>query len=83
MEADWFLVNNHMALEMILGMFTGTPDLKNKLILIDSQWLVKINGATIFFMEKLRNKFLRGQFWPCLTFAPLSVPSGMAQNPDF
>ena len=60
-----------------------TPDYKNKLILIDSQWLVKTNGATFFFLEKLGNKFLLGQFWPCLSFVSLSVPSGMALGPDF
>ena len=49
----------------------ATPGYKNKFILIDSQWLVKTNGATFIFIEKLGNKFLPGQFWPCLSFSVL------------
>ena len=49
----------------------GTPGYKHKLILIDSQWLVKTNGATFIFIEKLGNKSLPGQFWPCLSFSAL------------
>ena len=60
-----------------------TPGYKNKFILIDSQWLVKTNGATFIFIGKLGNKFLPGQFWLCLSFASLSVTSGLAPSPDF
>ena len=41
------------------------------------------NGSTLIFIEKLGNKFLPGQFWPCLYFASLSVPSGLALSSDF
>ena len=61
----------------------GTPGYENKLLFIDYHWLVKTNGATFIFERKLCNKFLRGQYWPCLSFASLSVPSGMAISPDF
>ena len=61
----------------------GTPGYKNKLIWIDSQWLVKTNGAIVFFIGKLRRKFLPDQFWSCLSFASLSVPSGIALSPAF
>ena len=59
------------------------PGNKYKLIFIHCQWLVKTNGVTSIFIEKLGNTFLPGQFWPCLCFASLSVPSGMGQSPDF
>ena len=42
-----------------------------------------MNGAPFIFIEKLGNEVLPGQFWPCLSFASLSVPSGMALSPDF
>ena len=61
----------------------GTLGYENKLFIIDSQWLMKTNGATFIFTGKLGNEFLRGQFWNCLSFASLSVPSGMALSPDF
>ena len=61
----------------------GTPGHKNKLILIDSRWLVKTNSATSIFIGKLGNTFMPGQFWPCLSFASLSGPSSMALSPDF
>ena len=55
--------------------FEGTPGYKNKLILIDCQWLVKTNGATFIFIEKLDNKFLPGQFLAlplfCLSFSAI------------
>ena len=35
------------------------------------------------FVRKSGNQFLTVQFWPCLPFASLSVPSGMALSPDF
>ena len=44
---------------------------------------MKTNGAIFIFKEKLGNKFLPGQFWPCPSFASLSVPSDMALSPDF
>ena len=44
---------------------------------------METNGATCIFIEKLGNTFLPGPFWPCLSFASLSVPSGMALSPDF
>ena len=68
---------------LIQAAIKGTPGYENKLIFIDSQLLLKTKGATFNFMEKLGNRFLPGQFWPCLSFASLSVPSGMAQSPDF
>ena len=52
------------------------------LILFDCQWLVKMNGANFIFIRKFGNKFLPGQFWPGLSFAFLSVPSGVAPSPD-
>ena len=51
--------------------FKGTPGYRNKLILFDSQWLVKTDGATFIFRGKLGHKFLPGQFWPCLSFSAL------------
>ena len=60
----------------------GTPGYKNKLILIDSQWLVKTNGATCIFIEKLVPKFLPVQFWPCLSFTALS-PNFLSCGPKF
>ena len=63
--------------EVIVDNLKGTPSYKNRLILIDSQWLVKTDGDTFIFKEKLGNKFLPGTFWPCLSSASLSVPSGM------
>ena len=42
-----------------------------------------MNGDTFMFVGKVGDKFLPGQFWPCLSFASLSVPSGMALSPDF
>ena len=62
--------------------FKGNPGYKNNFILIDSRWLVKTNGATFIFIGKLGNKILPVQFWSCLSFASLSVPSGMAQSLD-
>ena len=64
-----------------LHFFKGTAGCKNKFIFIDCQWLVKTNGATFVFIEHLSNKFLPGQFWPCLSFASLSVPSVMVLSP--
>ena len=49
----------------------GTQAYKNKWDLFNSQWWVKTNGATSIFIEKLGNKFLPGQFWPCLPFSAL------------
>ena len=46
----------------------GNPGYKNKLILIDSHWLVKTNVVSFIFIEKLGNTYLPGQFWPCLAF---------------
>ena len=40
----------------------GIPGYKYKLILIESQWFVKLNDATSILIEKLGNKFLPGQF---------------------
>ena len=60
-----------------------TPGYKNNSTLIESQLLVKTNSATFIFIGKLSNKFLPGQFWPCLSFASLSVPSCIALSPDF
>ena len=65
------------------GTIKGTPGYKNKLILIDCQWLVKTNGSIFNFIGKSGNKLLPGQFWLCLTFASLSVDSGIALSPDF
>ena len=44
---------------------------------------MKTNGATFNFIRKLGKKILPGQFWPCLSFDSLSVPSGMDLSPDF
>ena len=41
-----------------------TPGYRHKLILIDSQWLVKTNGATFIFIEKLGKKFCLASFGP-------------------
>ena len=72
----WFCQNNTYRIERSrIHFFKGTPGYKNKLILNDYQWLVKTNGATFIFIGKLGNKFLPGQFRPCLFFASLSVPS--------
>ena len=61
----------------------GTAGYINKGIFLDCQWSVKTNGATFIFRGTLGNEFLLGQFWPCLSFTSLSVPSGMAPSPDF
>ena len=61
----------------------GPQIMKTSWFPIDCKWLVKLNGATFIFIGKLGNKFLPGQFWPCLSFASLSVSSGMALSPDF
>ena len=63
--------------------FKGTPAFKTTLIFTDCQLLVKTNGATYIFIEKLDNTFLPGQFWLRLSFASLSVPLGMGLSPDF
>ena len=55
----------------------GIPGYKNWLNLIDIQRLVKWNGATFIFVEKLGSKCLPVQFWPDLCFASLSVTSGI------
>ena len=44
---------------------------------------MKRNGATSRCIQKLGNTFLPGPFWPCLSIASLSVPSGMALSPNF
>ena len=49
----------------------GPQVIKKNEIFIDSQWLMKANGATFIFIEKLGNKFLPGQFWACLSFSAL------------
>ena len=67
----------------LINPIKGTPGYKNKYIFIDCQWLVKTNGAAFIFIGKLGNKFLPGQFWPCLSSAYPSVPSGIAISPDF
>ena len=51
--------------------FKGTPGYKNKLIFIDCQWLLNTSGSTSIFIKKWGNKFLPGQFWPCLSFVAL------------
>ena len=56
-----------------------TPGYKNKLILIDGLWLVKMDGAAFIFIGQLSNTFLPGQFWPCLCFSALR--HGL--SPDF
>ena len=45
--------------------------------------LAKKNGVAFMFIGKLDNTFLPVQFWPCLYFASLSAPSGLALSPDF
>ena len=85
-EAWVILCNAHATsrFHFVLTFFSkGTLGYKNKLIFIDCQWLVKINGATFIFIGKLGNKSLPGQFWPCLSFASLLVPSSMAPSLDF
>ena len=39
------------------ALIKGTPGYKNMLIFIDSQRLVKTNGATFIFIDKLGIKF--------------------------
>ena len=78
---------NYIFLSQVIEYLTqvklkGTPGY-DKLNFIDCQWLVKTNGATFIFIEKLGNTFLLGLVWPCPFFASLSVPSGMALSPDF
>ena len=79
-EPCWVLIDN---VQERIVCIKGTPGCKNKLILIDSQLFGKTNGVTFIFIEKLGDTFLPDQFWQCLSFASLSVPSSMAFSPDF